>query len=99
MQDNDVLNLLGQEYEILKRLAAKDGRTELEELRFLIRARASGRYVDHGDYPISPVIHPDEIPQVLRVQGMKLEIDGKLRKSGGIDPLTHPPSKPVLPDL
>ena len=76
IENEDLLAFLGlKEREILGKLAELDGRTELEELRWLIRARASGHLKNLGDDAALPQVPEDVLSEYLHVKSLKLERD------------------------
>ena len=72
--EQDLLAFLGlREREMLAKLAERDGRTDLEQLKWLIRARACGRLKDLGDERIDPQVFESDLPQIAHVKGLKIE--------------------------
>ncbi len=72
--DLNPLSVLGQkELDLLKKLAEIDGRSEIDELRWLIRARAFGRLRDLGDEHAVPLVRPEDLPEYLRVKSLRLD--------------------------
>jgi hypothetical protein len=70
----DLLSFLGlREKEILGKLAEMDGRTELEELKWLIRSRAFGRLKDLGDDRVSPQVFEADLSEYLEVKSLRIE--------------------------
>lgn len=63
--------------EMLRRLARRDRRTDLEELAFLIEARARGQHRDHGDEMINPPISLESLPAPLVTQVSVSRIEPK----------------------
>lgn len=77
MQDKfelDQLAFLGLEIsEMVTLLAKRDGRTPIEEVKYLIMARFSGQHKDLGD-DRSPVrLHQSDLSQILRVASLDIE--------------------------
>lgn len=73
-ENENPLAFLGlKEREILGKLAEMDGRTEHEELKWLIRARAFGRLKDLGDDAAPPQISEDNLAEYLHVKSTKVE--------------------------
>lgn len=69
-----------RDLEILSRLAEVDGRTKVEEMRWLIRARAFGQLKDLGDDHARPQVNESDLPEHLRVRSLDL---GRLRSESG----------------
>jgi len=58
----DMLLLFGEkEGQMLTQLAQAEGRSVIEQMRFMIRARWTGRYKDLGDDRIDPRLFLNEI--------------------------------------
>lgn len=72
--EHDALGFLGlREREMLAKLAEREGRTELEQLKWLIRARAFGRLKDLGDDRVGSLSLENELSEIVQVKNLKLE--------------------------
>lgn len=72
--DTDPLVFLGlREREMLNKLAERDGRTDVEELKWLIRARASGHLKDLGDDRSDVRLRQNDLSQFVHVESLDLE--------------------------
>lgn len=90
--DEDLLSFLPlRESEALQRLADIDGRTKLEELKWLIRARAFGRLQDLGDGRVDPQVFESDLSEYLQVKGLHLKREPG--PSVSTDPPIHSPPR------
>lgn len=89
--NDSVLEFLGlRDRAILKKLAEVELRSEVDELLWLIRARASGRLKDLGDDRFMPQVDEADLPEVIRPRAVRLERSG----AGDVVPPTPPRSTP-----
>lgn len=79
-----LLVVLGlQDTEILEKLAILDGRSLVEELRYLTRGRAFGRLKDLGDDRALPQVRIEDLSDFVPVKSLHLE--QKIHGSGDAD--------------
>lgn len=74
----DILGFLGlREREMLSKLADRDGRTEVEELRWLIRSRAFGQLEDLGDRRSPVQLRQSDLAQYVHVESLGIASSGR----------------------
>jgi hypothetical protein len=60
--------------ELLRRLARRDRRSEIEEIAYLIEARAYGQHRDTGDERVNPPIPLDGLPAPIAEKASAIRI-------------------------
>lgn len=91
--ETDPLSFLGlREREMLRKLSERDGRSELEQLKWLIRARALGQLKDLGDDRSEVRLRQNDLSQFVHVESLGLE-----PSEGGFDNGRSPDRGPARP--
>lgn len=76
--ESDILAFIGlREREMLSKMAERDGRTEIEELKWLIRSRALGQLEDLGDRRSPVQLRQSDLSQYVQVESLGIESLGR----------------------
>lgn len=74
--ESDPLSFLDvRDRTMLHRMALANGRTDVEELRQLIRRRACGAHYDLGDGRIKALVSEEDLPKTVEGHFVKAELE------------------------